>query len=127
MKETLFTEKAPAAIGPYSQGVVTPNLVFVSGQLPVDPKTGAFPAGGIASQTRQSLQNLAEILACKNMTLGHVVKTTVFLSSMDDFSEMNAVYQEMFGEGNYPARSAVEVARLPKDALVEIEAIAVVG
>jgi len=127
MKETLFTKKAPAAIGPYSQGIATTGLVFVSGQLPVDPETGAFPEGGIASQTKQSLKNLVEILACKSMTLDHVVKTTVFLSSMDDFSEMNAVYQEMFGEGNYPARSAVEVARLPKDALVEIEAIATMG
>jgi len=127
MKETLFTKKAPAAIGPYSQGIATTGLVFVSGQLPVDPETGAFPEGGIASQTKQSLKNLVEILACKSMTLDHVVKTTVFLSSMDDFSEMNAVYQEMFGEGNYPARSAVEVARLPKDALVEIEAIAAMG
>ncbi|VVS92283.1 RidA family protein [Desulfoluna spongiiphila] len=127
MKETLFTEKAPAAIGPYSQGIATTGLVFVSGQLPVNPETGAFPEGGVASQTKQSLKNLVEILACKNMTLDHVVKTTVFLSSMDDFSEMNAVYQEMFGEGKYPARSAVEVARLPKDALVEIEAIAAMG
>ncbi len=124
MKKILSTNAAPAAIGPYSQGVDGGSVVITSGQLPVDPATGAFAPGGVAEQTRQSLLNVQAVLAAAGLTLEHVVKTTVFLQSMDDFAAMNAVYAGFF-PGEPPARSAVEVARLPKDALVEIEAIAV--
>ncbi|MBR3436203.1 MAG: RidA family protein [Lachnospiraceae bacterium] len=123
MKKAVSTEKAPQAIGPYSQAVETEGLVFVSGQLPIDPETGHFPEG-IEAQTRQSLTNARAILEAAGLTMAHVVKTTVFLKDMNDFAKMNAVYAEFFGEGGYPARSAVEVARLPKDASVEIEVIA---
>ncbi|WP_024467616.1 RidA family protein [Treponema pedis] len=123
MKEIIATTKAPAAIGPYSQGIKANGLVFTSGQLPLDPATGAFPEG-IASQTRQSLLNVKAILEQAGTSLGNVIKTTVFLSDMNNFAEMNKVYSEIFGEEKHPARSAVEVARLPKDALVEIEVIA---
>ena len=118
------TKNAPGAIGPYSQAYEVNGLIFTSGQLPVDPATGAFAPGGVAEQTRQSLLNVQAVLAAAGLTLEHVVKTTVFLQSMDDFAAMNAVYAGFF-PGEPPARSAVEVARLPKDALVEIEAIAV--
>ena len=124
MKKILSTEKAPAAIGPYSQGTETAGFVFVSGQLPIDPVKGGFAEGGIKGQTRQSLTNLKAILESEGMSLQDVMKTTVFLSDMNNFADMNEVYKEMFGDNNYPARSAVEVARLPKDALVEIEAMA---
>ena len=124
MKNILSTDKAPAAIGPYSQGTEAGGLVFVSGQLPIDSSNGAFAEGGIKGQTKQSLVNMKAILESNGMSLDDVLKTTVFLSDMNNFSDMNEVYMEMFGDSNYPARSAVEVARLPKDALVEIEAIA---
>nr|WP_325183173.1 RidA family protein [uncultured Oscillibacter sp.] len=124
MKTILATEKAPAAIGPYSQGVTGGPVTITSGQLPIDPATGAFPEGGIAAQTRQSLENVKAVLAAAGLELADVIKTTVFLNDMNDFAAMNQVYAEFFPE-NPPARSAVEVARLPKDALVEIEAIAV--
>ncbi len=124
MKKILSTEKAPSAIGPYSQGTKASGIVFVSGQLPVDPAKGEFAEGGIKGQTRQSLLNLKAILESDGISLENVLKTTVFLSDMNNFAAMNEVYKEMFGDSNYPARSAVEVARLPKDALVEIEAIA---
>jgi len=124
MKEILSTKAAPAAIGPYSQGIKAGNLVITSGQIPVDPATGAFPEGGIAEQARQSLLNVQAVLAAAGLTLGDVIKTTVFLKDMNDFAAMNEVYASFF-TGNPPARSAVEVARLPKDALIEIEAIAV--
>ncbi|OUN81910.1 reactive intermediate/imine deaminase [Flavonifractor sp. An52] len=124
MKKIVNTDKAPAAIGPYAQAVEIDGLVFTSGQLPIDPATGAFPAG-IAEQTRQSLTNVKSILAQAGLSMDQVIKTTVFLSDMNNFGAMNEVYATFFTEGNYPARSAVEVARLPKDALVEIEAIAV--
>lgn len=124
MKKIVNTDKAPAAIGPYAQAVEIDGLVFTSGQLPIDPATGAFPAG-IAEQTRQSLTNVKSILAQAGLSMDQVIKTTVFLSDMNNFGAMNEVYATFFNEGNYPARSAVEVARLPKDALVEIEAIAV--
>lgn len=124
MKELISTDRAPAAIGPYAQAVSTGNLVFTSGQLPIDPKTGDF-ADGIAGQTRQSLENVKAILAQAGVGMDRIVKTTVFLSDMGNFGAMNEVYATYFGEGGCPARSAVEVARLPKDALVEIEAIAV--
>ena len=123
MKTVISTTNAPAAIGPYSQGIQACNLVITSGQLPVDPATGAFAEGGIAGQTRQSLLNVQAILAEAGLTMENIIKTTVFLNDMNDFAAMNEVYASFF-PGNPPARSAVEVARLPKDALVEIEAIA---
>ena len=123
MKEILSTTAAPAAIGPYSQGVKACNLVITSGQIPVDPATGAFAEGGIREQTRQSLLNVQAVLAQAGLGMEHIIKTTVFLKDMNDFAAMNEVYATFF-PGNPPARSAVEVARLPKDALVEIEAIA---
>ena len=122
MKNIIATEKAPAAIGPYSQAIDCGALVITSGQIPVDPATGAMPEG-ITAQTRQSLTNVKAILAQAGLTMDNVVKTTVFLQNMGDFAAMNAVYAEFFTEGSYPARSAVEVAALPKGALVEIEAI----
>ena len=124
MKQVISTTSAPAAIGPYSQGVATTGLVITSGQLGLDPATGAFPEGGIAEQTRQSLENVKAVLEAAGSGMDKVIKTTVFLKDMNDFAAMNAVYAEYFGEGGYPARSAIEVARLPKDGLVEIEAIA---
>lgn len=124
MKNPIATNNAPAAIGPYSQGVDAGSIVFVSGQLPVDPSTGAFAEGGIAEQTRQSLTNIQAILAEAGLTMDNVVKTTVFLKDMNDFAAMNQVYATFFTT-NPPARSAIEVARLPKDARLEIEAIAV--
>ena len=124
MKTVISTEKAPAAIGPYSQGIQAGSLIITSGQLPIDPATGAFPAT-IEEQTRQSLENCKAVLAAAGAAMENVIKTTVFLSDMNNFGAMNEVYAEFFGEGGYPSRSAVEVARLPKDALVEIEVIAV--
>lgn len=124
MKTVIATEKAPAAIGPYSQGIQAGSLIITSGQLPIDPATGAFPAT-IEEQTRQSLENCKAVLAAAGATMENVIKTTVFLSDMNNFAAMNEVYAEFFSEGGYPARSAVEVARLPKDALVEIEVVAV--
>ena len=124
MKAIISTDRAPAAIGPYAQAVRTGGLVITSGQLPIDPATGAFPEG-IQAQTRQSLTNVRAILEEAGLTMDAVLKTTVFLSDMNNFGAMNEVYASFFTEGSYPARSAVEVARLPKDALVEIEAIAV--
>ena len=123
-KKTLSTDKAPAAIGPYSQAVRAGNLLFVSGQLPVDPASGAFAGESVAEQTRQSLNNVGAILAAAGLTPADVVKTTVFLKDMDAFAEMNGVYAEFF-PAEPPARACVEAARLPKDALVEIEAVAV--
>lgn len=123
MKKIISTDLAPAAIGPYAQAVAIDGLVITSGQLPIDPKTGAFPEG-IAEQTRQSLTNVKAILAEAGVGMDRVIKTTVFLSDMNNFGAMNEVYATFFGEGGFPARSAVEVARLPKDALVEIEVIA---
>ena len=124
MKEVLSTAAAPAAIGPYSQGIRAGNLVITSGQIPIDPATGCFPEG-IEAQTRQSLSNVMAVLAAAGASADNVVKTTVFLRDMNDFAAMNAVYAGFF-PGAAPARSAVQVARLPKDALIEIEAIAVI-
>ena len=124
MKNVISTANAPAAIGPYSQAIDLGNMVITSGQLPLDPATGAFPEG-IQAQTKQSLTNVKAILEAAGLTMDAVVKTTVFLSDMNNFGAMNEVYATFFTEGSYPARSAVEVARLPKDALVEIEVIAV--
>ena len=126
MKEIISTDKAPGAIGPYSQAVKVGNMVFVSGQIPIDPKTGEFVAGDVPEQTSQVLKNLSAILEAAGTSLNNVVKTTVFLADMNDFSAMNAVYSEFFIE-NKPARATVEAARLPRDARVEIECIAVVG
>ena len=124
MKQIIATSAAPAAIGPYSQGVDGGAVVITSGQLPIDPATGAFAGDTIAQQTRQSLLNVQAVLAQAGLGLENVIKTTVFLKDMNDFAAMNEVYATFFTEAP-PARSAVEVARLPKDALVEIEAIAV--
>lgn len=123
MKQIISTSKAPAAIGPYSQAVEANGFVITSGQLPIDPATGAFPEG-ISAQTRQSLANVKAVLEAAGTDMDHVLKTTVFLSDMNNFGAMNEVYATFFTEGKFPARSAVEVARLPKDALVEIEVIA---
>ena len=117
------TEQAPA-IGPYSQGISAENIAFVSGQLPIDPATGEFAGNDIASQTRQSLKNVQAILAENGMTMADVTKTTVLLADIAEFAEMNQVYAEFFAEP-FPARAAFEVAALPKNAKVEIEAIAV--
>ena len=123
MKKNVSTTAAPSAIGPYSQGIITGNLVFVSGQIPLNPETGKFPET-ISEMTKQSLTNIKNILEAAGSSMNKVVKTTVFLKDMNDFAEMNAVYATFFEEGSYPARSAVEVARLPKDVKIEIEAIA---
>ena len=121
--KAISTSKAPGAIGPYSQAILVGELVYTSGQLPINPVTGSFPEGGIKEQTRQSLLNVKAILEEAGRSMSSVVKTTVFLADMDDFSEMNSVYAEFFTEP-YPARSAVAVKTLPKGALVEIEVIA---
>ena len=123
MKEILNTENAPAAIGPYSQAVAANGIVFVSGQLPIDPATGTFAGEDIASQTRQSLTNIRSILESRGLSMANIIKTTVLLKDIADFGAMNAVYAEFF-TGDYPARAAFQVAALPKDALVEIEAVA---
>lgn len=123
-KSTVYTSAAPAAVGPYSQAIATENLLFLSGQLPLNPQTGRFPGEDVAAQTAQSLQNLQAVLAQAGLTLDAVVKTTVFLKDMADFEAMNKVYASYFTK-DCPARSAVQVAALPKNARVEIEAIAV--
>ena len=124
MKKVFATTNAPGAIGPYSKAVQAGGMVFVSGQLPIDPATGAFAGDDVKSQTRQSLTNIKNILASEGIGMDQVIRVGVFLKDMNTFGDMNEVYGEFF-EGDYPARAAVEVARLPKDALVEIEAVAV--
>ncbi len=126
MKKVIATEKAPAAIGPYSQGVRCGDMVFVSGQLPIDPATGVFAGEDIISQTRQSLTNIRAILESDGLTMANIVKTTVLLKNISDFGAMNEVYATFF-EGACPARAAFEVAALPKDSLIEIEAVAYCG
>lgn len=121
--KALHTDKAPAAIGPYSQAIEVNGMVFASGQLPINPATGNFAEGGIKEQTRQSLTNAAAIMQAAGLSLANVVKTTVFLADMADFAAMNEVYSTFFSEP-YPARSAVAVKTLPKGALVEVECIA---
>jgi 2-iminobutanoate/2-iminopropanoate deaminase len=121
-KKVIATTKAPSAIGPYSQAIQVGNLVYTSGQIPIDPATGTFVEGGIKAQTRQSLLNVQAILKEVGLTMDNVLKTTVFLADMNDFADMNAVYAEFFAEP-YPARSAVAVKTLPKNALVEIEVV----
>lgn len=126
-KTVISTKNAPAAIGPYSQAIAASGtLVFVSGQIPLDPQSGELAGGDIATQTRQVLKNLEAVLAAAGASISDVVKTTVFLQDMNDFAQMNEIYGETFSE-NPPARAAVEVARLPKDVKVEIEAIAVLA
>lgn len=124
-KQLVQTDKAPAALGPYSQAVVAAGLVFCAGQIPLDPATGAVPSG-IEAQTRQALANVAAVLESAGASMGAVVKTTVFLKDLNDFTMMNAVYATFFPDSP-PARSTVEVSRLPRDVLVEIEVTAVAG
>ncbi len=123
MKTVISTKNAPSAIGPYSQGIKSGNLIITSGQLPINPATGTFPSS-IEEQTRQALENCKAVLLEAHASMDNVIKTTVFLSDMNNFAAMNSVYATFFEE-SCPARSAVEVSRLPKDALVEIECIAV--
>lgn len=124
MNKAIHTDNAPKALGPYSQAIEAGNMVFASGQVPIDPATDQFVPGGIQEQTRQALTNAQHILAEAGTDLSHVVKTTVFLSDMDNFAAMNEVYAQFFSQP-YPARSAVAVKTLPKGALVEVECIAV--
>ena len=124
MRKIVSTNHAPAAIGPYSQVNVLGNIIFASGQIPLDPATGEIVGTTIEEQTHQVLKNVKALMEAAGSSMGKVVKTTVFIKNMDDFAKMNAVYAEYFEEGFYPSRSAVEVARLPKDVLVEIETIA---
>lgn len=124
-KRVVRTGQAPAAIGPYSQGMIAANLVFCSGQIPLDPETGKLITGTIEEQTRRVLENLAAVLKAAGTSCRQVVKTTIFLQDMNDFQKVNAVYSEYFSEP-YPARSTIQVAKLPMGAAVEIEAIAVV-
>ena len=121
--QAIHTDNAPAAIGPYSQAIEVNGFVFASGQIPLDPKTGTFVEGGSKEQTRQALTNASSILKAAGTDLAHVVKTTVYLDSMDDFAAMNEVYAEFFSHP-FPARSAVAVKKLPKGALVEVEVLA---
>ncbi|HIY82122.1 reactive intermediate/imine deaminase [Hydrogenoanaerobacterium saccharovorans] len=123
MKKQVSTPNAPAAIGPYSQAIKAGNTIYVSGQLPIDPKTGAFPGNDIASQTKQSLENIKAILESEGYTMADIVKTTCLLDSIADFGAMNEVYATFFADAA-PARAAFEVGKLPKDALIEIEAVA---
>jgi 2-iminobutanoate/2-iminopropanoate deaminase len=123
VKEIISTENAPGAIGPYSQAVKTGNLVFCSGQIPIDPATGEFVSADVAEQTEQVLKNLSAVLEAAGSSLGDVVKTTVFLADMGDFTAMNEFYARYFSDNN-PARATVQAARLPRDARVEIECIA---
>ena len=121
--KALHSLQAPKALGPYSQAIVAGGFVFASGQVPIDPKTGEFVEGGIMEQTKQALTNVSHVLAVAGIDLTHVVKTTVFLSDMNNFGAMNEVYSTFFKEP-FPARSAVAVKTLPKDALVEVEVVA---
>jgi 2-iminobutanoate/2-iminopropanoate deaminase len=125
VKDIVRTDSAPKAIGPYSQAIKAGGLLFASGQIPIDPQTGHFVAGGIAEQTEQVLKNVAAVLEAAGSSLDRVVKTTVFLADMDEFAAMNEVYGRFF-PSNPPARATIEAARLPRDARVEIEAIALV-
>jgi 2-iminobutanoate/2-iminopropanoate deaminase len=122
----IHTDRAPDAVGPYSQAIVHSGLVYTAGQIPLDPQSMQMVEGDVAAQTERVMQNLAAVLEAAGASLGSVIKTTVFLQSMGDFAAMNEVYGRHFGD-HRPARSTVEVARLPKDARVEIEAVAAVG
>ncbi len=123
MKEIIATEKAPAAIGPYSQAVKVGNLLFTSGMIPIDPATNTLVEGGIEVQAVRALENVKALLEASGTSLDKVVKTVVFIKDMNDFAKVNEIYAKYFTE-NFPARSCVEVARLPKDVLIEMEAIA---
>ncbi|MBI9095123.1 MAG: RidA family protein [Sphaerochaeta sp.] len=125
-KKLVNTDKAPAAIGPYSQAIIAAPFVFTSGQLPVDPKTNELVGGDAANQAKQVFENMKAVLAEAGTDLSKVVKATVFLKNMDDFAAVNTVYASYFGQGILPARSAVQVAKLPKDVAVEIEMIALI-
>jgi 2-iminobutanoate/2-iminopropanoate deaminase len=124
MKQIINTDSAPAPIGPYNQAVKTGHLLYTSGQIPIDPATGEMVAGGICEQSIQVLENLKSVVEAAGATLDDAIKTTVFLANMEDFPALNAVYAEYFGETNAPARSTIQVAGLPKNALVEIELVA---
>lgn len=124
MRKIVSTNNAPAAIGPYSQANIFGNMIFASGQIPLEPATGEIVGTTIEEQTHQVLKNVRALMEAAGSSMEKVLKTTVFIKNMDDFAKMNAVYAEYFTEGSYPSRSAVEVARLPKDVLVEIETIA---
>ena len=126
MRQIVQTKQAPDAIGPYSQAVIANGFVFTSGQIPIDPATGQFVSGGIAEQTQQVLKNLTAVLEAAGTGLQQVVKTTVYLADMQDFTAMNEVYATFFG-AQPPARSTVQAARLPKDARVEIDVVALAG
>jgi 2-iminobutanoate/2-iminopropanoate deaminase len=123
--EIVATDKAPGAIGPYSQAIKAGNMVFCSGQIPIDPQTGEFVPGGVVEQAEQVLKNLRAVLEASGSSLDRVVKTTVFLADMNDFTAMNEVYARYFGESK-PARATVQAARLPRDARVEIDCIALI-
>ena len=123
-RQAVTTDAAPAAIGPYSQAIRAGNLLFLSGQIPIDPKTGSLVEGGIDAQTRQVFHNIGAILTAAGATFDHVVTASVFLADMNDFAKMNAIYAEHFSSPA-PARATVQVARLPKDCLVEIQVTAV--
>jgi len=126
-KTAIQTDRAPAPVGPYSQAIAaTGSMLFVAGQIPLDPQSGKLSDGDVAAQTKRALLNLQAVVEAAGVTLGDVVKTTVFLANMDEFAEMNAVYAEFFTSDDPPARACVEVARLPKDVRVEIDCIAVV-
>lgn len=125
MRKVVTTEKAPAAIGPYAQANIVGNMVFASGQIPIDPATGEIVEGGIAEQTTRVLENVKAVLEAAGTSLDNVIKTTCFMDNMDDFGKMNEVYASFFTGETLPSRSAVEVSRLPKDVLIEIEVIAV--
>ena len=123
MKTIISTDKAPAAIGPYSQAVKVGDLLFTSGMIPIDPATNTLVEGGIEVQARRALENVKALLEASGTSMDKVVKTVVFIKNMDDFAKVNEIYSEYFTE-NFPARSCVEVARLPKEVLIEMEAIA---
>ena len=125
-KKIIRTETAPLPVGPYNQAIVAGNLVFISGQIAIDPVTNEVSKGGIVEQTRLVLNNLKAVLTASGSSLEHVVKANVFLKNMNDFSSMNMVYEKFFSPKTAPARSTIEVARLPKDVLVEIEAVAMI-
>ncbi len=126
MKKIVSTSDAPAAIGPYSQAIRTGSLLFCAGQIPLDPKSGQMVPGGVAEQTKRVLENISGLLRAENLNFNHVVKTTIFLTSMDDFQTVNDIYATYFRD-NPPARSTVAVSALPKGAMVEIEVIAAAG
>ena len=127
MKTIVSTTNAPAAIGPYSQATISGGMVYTSAQLPLVPESGALAEGGVEAQTVQVMENLKAVLEAAGSSMDHVLKTTVYITDMNDFGKVNATYARYFTEGNYPSRACVEVSRLAKDALVEIEAVAVVA